>query len=342
MPVVRDTTTLKKEATKAASPCSLLKGDYMLSLFPGKKEEIIILQDLQEPQNIFSLIFFLCRPTVWILSFQFRIQTEDKYFIEESRRRDTLKVWLTDSTLYSQSQVSTIIKYPFTDTLGVVDYKSDTIPMRFITPRASRGTKVKAAALKVENNITGGAIKPGVPVVFRTESPFQTARYNTYKTLRTCLIQIKLKFLICLKQTPLNSGRLIMKAKLLQTKKYLFIADSAAFSNILNEYSDSIGIKFSVRETDSYGKLTMNITNCQGTSIIQLLNNSEKLVAEATINKDGKIVFPLLENGFYRLRVIYDLNGDGQWTTGDYFTGRQPEPVSYYESEVEMKSNFEI
>ena len=60
------------------------------------------------------------------------------------------------------------------------------------------------------------------------------------------------------------------------------------------------------------------------------------------MNKDGKVLFPLLENGDYRLRVIYDLNGDKKWTTGDFNTGRQPEPVSYYPTELEMKPNWNL
>ena len=56
----------------------------------------------------------------------------------------------------------------------------------------------------------------------------------------------------------------------------------------------------------------------------------------------GKLEFPLLEKGNYRLRVIFDLNGDGKWTTGDFDTHRQPEPVSYYPEEFEIKENWVV
>ena len=79
---------------------------------------------------------------------------------------------------------------------------------------------------------------------------------------------------------------------LYQGKKYLFIADSASFGNIYNEYSDSIGIKFSVKDPESYSKLTLDIKNYEGDRIIQLLDKSEKLIAENYMKKDGKVVFP--------------------------------------------------
>ena len=76
--------------------------------------------------------------------------------------------------------------------------------------------------------------------------------------------------------------------------------------------------------------------------MIQLLNNTDKLISEVYMKKNGKVVFPLLESGFYRVRVIYDLNGDRKWTTGDFTTHRQPEPVSYYPAEIELKSGWEL
>jgi hypothetical protein len=60
------------------------------------------------------------------------------------------------------------------------------------------------------------------------------------------------------------------------------------------------------------------------------------------MSKDGKTVFPLLDAGFYRIRVIYDLNGDRKWTTGDFTKHRQPEPVSYYPTEIELKTGWEL
>jgi hypothetical protein len=121
---------------------------------------------------------------------------------------------------------------------------------------------------------------------------------------------------------------------------YLFIADSSSFGNIYGEQSDSTGNKFNVKTEESYGKLVLNIKNYDGKRIIQLLTEAEKPVREIRMDKDGKIEFPLLEKGSYRVRVVYDLNGDGKWTTGDFFRGRQPEPVSYLPIEVDIKENW--
>jgi hypothetical protein len=139
-----------------------------------------------------------------------------------------------------------------------------------------------------------------------------------------------------------NSCKYYLETKLNQKKEYLFVAESASFGNIYNEYSDSLGNKFSIKDPESYCKISLDIKNYEGNRIIQLLDKSEKLIAEIYMKKDGKAVFPLLEVGTYRVRVIYDLNGDGKWTTGDFTLHRQPEPVSYYPGEIELQSGWEL
>jgi len=277
------------------------------------------------------------------MKFEFSIPGtgSDKYLIEESRKKDTIKVWLTDSTLFSQSQISTIVKYPFTDTLGVLGYKEDTIPMRFLAPRAPRAAKTKKPGLKIESNLLTGSLKPGELIYFKSETPLRepdTTKVKLYELIETNKKRVPYIF----KKDSTNLGKYTLTAKLLEGKKYLFIADSASFRNLFNENSDSTGIKFSVRDPESFSNLKLKVRNCEGPCIIQMLNQSEKILAQVKINKDGDVEFPLLDPGFYRFRVIYDLNGDGLWTTGDFSTRRQPEPVSYYHQEIEIRKGFNI
>jgi hypothetical protein len=94
--------------------------------------------------------------------------------------------------------------------------------------------------------------------------------------------------------------------------------------------------------TESFGKLILDITGYAGGRIIQLLDNTEKLIRQVYLRDNGKVEFPLLEKGKYRVRAIFDLNNDGKWTTGDFDIRRQPEPVTYYPEEIEIKENWII
>jgi hypothetical protein len=339
IPAVKDTTVLTKGTGKVAEPLTLM-GEHQLILFAARKNNHYLTSSDRDFK--YQMIYTLSLPPD-SLKFDFSIPgtSEDAYFMERSKEKDTIKVWLTDSTLYSQSQITTLVRYPFTDTIGRLGYKEDTILMRFLAPRAPRVAKVKKTVFSVKYNLLTGSLKPGQQIVLNAETPFRqpdTTRIRLYELVNTDRIKIP----YVLTKDSSNTCRYFLNANLIQGKKYLYVADSASFGNIYNEYSDSTGIKFSVRESESYSKLTLNIHNYEGARIIQLLNNTEKLVSEAYMKEDGKLVFPLLESGFYRVRIIYDLNGDGKWTTGDFNTGRQPEPVSYYPGEIEIKTGWNL
>lgn len=374
IPVVKDT-TVKKTVSKVPEPAVIKKtvskvpepvvvnGEYQLILFAARKKDYYLTSSDRDLK--YQMIYTLSLPPD-SMRFEFLIPGtgDDAYLTERSRNKDTLKIWLKDSTLYSQPQITTIVKYPFTDTLGIQGYKEDTVLMRFLTPRAPRVAKVRKPVFIVEANISSGFLKPEQKIVLKSQTPFSdpdTSRIRLYEIIDANRKKIPYSLI----KDSTNSCRYFLNAGLIPEKKYLYIADSASFGNIYNEFSDSTGIKFSVRDPelyskltldirdstgikfsvrdpDSYNKLTLDIRNYEGDRIIQLLDNTEKLVSEAYMKKDGKVVFPLLESGFYRVRVIYDLNGDGEWTTGDFESGRQPEPVSYYFQELEIKTGWNI
>ncbi len=333
----KDSTNAKKGAK--TEPVALV-GEYKLYQFLAPKKTHYLVSSHRDNKYLLTYILSLPPDT---MKFNFSIPGADSklYYKEYSRNRDTLKVWLADSSLYSKTQDSTILKYPFTDTLGITRYKQDTILMRFLAPRPSKNAKVKRPVFKFETNIQSGFLRPGQSIFFSSKTPFRqpdTTRIKFYEVVQAN--KVRLPFLLVRDST--NSCKYYLKTKLVQGKKYLFIADSASFGNIYREQSDSVGIKFSVKDPESYCKLTIEIKNYEGNRIIQLLDKTDKLISQMYMKKDGKAVFPLLDPGMYRLRVIYDLDGDGKWTTGDFTVHRQPEPVSYYPEEIDLRPGFEL
>jgi len=348
----KETATNKEGITKGKSPTSNKEGEtektdttivfaeHQLILFEAQMKDHYLTSSGRTAKNLMTYTLSL-PPDSLPLVFSIPGTDEQAYFQEESVEKDTVMIWLTDSTLYSQSLITTIVKYPFTDTLGITDYKEDTIPMRFTTPRPVRGTKTEVPVFTIEANIKSGSLKPGQQIVLKSKTPFRqpdTTRINLYEQLDSGRIDIPYVLI----KDSLSSRKYFLNANLIQGKKYFFLADSASFGNIFNESIDSTGIKFSVKEEASFSKLTLKIKNCKGDQIIQLLDKTEKLISETRIKSEGDLLFPLLEPGFYRIRAIYDLNGDGKWTTGDFTSGRQPEPVSYYPGEIEIKKGWEV
>ncbi len=265
---------------------------------------------------------------------------ENSYFTEKSINRDTLKVWLTDSMLYSQQQITTIVGYPYTDTSNTIIYRTDTIQMRYTPPRLARADRNKRTQYSVQTNLSG-SLRPGQKIFFQSTTPLlspDTSLIRFYEITQEGQIQIPYNFV----PDTTNTCKTNLNIQLEPGKNYLYIADSAAYRNIYGEHTDSTGVKFSVKAEASFGSLALTITGYEGKRIIELLDNNEKVIRKKQMDSDGKVEFLLLDKGKYRARVIYDINGDGKWTTGDLTERRQPEPVSFYPQEIDVKNDWVI
>ncbi len=325
------------EKTRVKAP---EKGEYQMFLFQAEKKRHYLTSSRRP--LAYQMIYTLSLPP-GNKGFGFRIPDveQDKYFLENTRNRDTIIVWLTDSTVYNKPQLSTIVEFPFTDSLGITALKTDTLTMRYLAPRPARSKVVRRAPYKINFGLRAGQLKPDIRVKITAPLPFtepDTSGIRLYETIK----DERLKIPLTLRKDSTNSCVYYMDTNLQAGKSYLFIADSAAFKSIYGDFNDSTGIKFSLMTPDAFGKLTLDIRNHTGGRIVQLLDKSEKLVREKYMEEDGPVEFTLLEKGTYRVRVIYDLNGDRRWTTGDFTIHRQPEPVSYYPSEIDIKANWEL
>ena len=326
---------------KAPADTSRITGEYRLYMFTPEKKLHYLTSTSRDLQ--YQLRYILSLPPD---SLAFRIDipgiSGDSYFTERSRLNDSLTVWLTDSTLYSQPEINTLITYPFTDSTGAINEKTDTVLMRFLKPKVPPKVKVRKTPYDLKSNIFSGGLNPGQRISFVSPTPFRepdTTKIRLYEIIENKRITQPFSF----ENDASRSWIIYLNAKILQGKTYLFTADSAAFGNRWGEVSDSTGNRFSIRKDDSFGTLKLNISNFEGSRIVQLLSKDEKqLIAQLKMPADGKAEFKMLDKGIYRVRVIYDLNSDGRWTTGDFLTGRQPEPASFFPAEIEIKENWNV
>jgi hypothetical protein len=337
LPVTEDTVEIKPVNGKVTAKPPII-GEYKLILFQAeKKDRYLTSSSRSQP---FQLTYTLSLPPD-SLRFGFAIpgKSSDSWFIEKNRNRDTITVWLTDSSLYNRQQLETIINYPFTDTLGITEQKTDTILMRYLAPRPPRGRVVKPTPYKVNPGNLSAQVRPDKKIIFTAPTPFReidTSRIRLFETSREGRIKIPYSLMV----DSLTTRKYHMETQLKPGSNYLFIADSAAFKSIYEETSDSTGIRFSVMPVTLFGNLIIETRNYDGSSIIQVLDNSDKEKREAYLETEEKVEFPLLEKGPCRLRAVFDLNHDRKWTTGDFDLHLQPEPVTFLDKEIEIKENW--
>lgn len=129
---------------------------------------------------------------------------------------------------------------------------------------------------------------------------------------------------------------------------YIFKADPGAFKDYFGSYNDSISIPFSMQEADFYGDLTIDVTlseqvmGLSETKILQLYTAKNKLLQEIPFTESLSHEFKQLEPGKYIFKVVFDTNGNGEWDTGDYLDGIQPERISIYPEEIQIRSNWDL
>jgi hypothetical protein len=124
---------------------------------------------------------------------------------------------------------------------------------------------------------------------------------------------------------------------------YTLEIDSAACINIYGITSKALESSFKTRAEDYYGSINLELNNVPGDVLVQLLENTDKeeVIREIKANDDRTVVFDFLAPDKYKVKVIYDRNGNGKWDPGSYQDKFQPELVSYINEVIKVRSNWE-
>jgi hypothetical protein len=262
----------------------------------------------------------------------------ESWFMETNAARDTFMLWITSPEVYNRDVLEALLTYPFTDSTGTIVSRTDTVMLRYLKPTAPRGGERKAPSLALTTNISG-KIRPGTVPSFATATPLtdpDTSKITLLQRVDSLTRSVSYVF----ERDSTTTRRLVMKAALEPGGSYTLICNAGAFSDIYGNTSDSTAYKISVATSEDYGSIKTKVTGYEGDIVIQLTGNKENVVREARLTSPGDVTFDLLDKGRYRLKVIYDLDSNGKWTTGDFDLGRIPEPVSYYPAELEVKINW--
>ena len=118
------------------------------------------------------------------------------------------------------------------------------------------------------------------------------------------------------------------------------VADSL-FTDLYGHPSDSLVFTLTPKD---YGSLVLHIDNPTGYPlVIEVLDSKDTVVQHSTLNAQlSTLRFSHLPAADYRLRAVVDRNGDGQWTTGDWFARRHPEECIMFEKTLQLREKWEL
>ena len=127
-------------------------------------------------------------------------------------------------------------------------------------------------------------------------------------------------------------------------EKYVSIDSGAVVGFNKQQVNKEILLKYDRHEPNYYGKLILQITKeTTHPSVIELLDKKGHTVRSFILDAGSSLIeFEGLLPNSYQLRCIEDSNADGKWTTGDLNKDELPEHVFYYESDVKIRSNWDM
>jgi hypothetical protein len=130
------------------------------------------------------------------------------------------------------------------------------------------------------------------------------------------------------------------------TSVYQVIMKEGAIKDLYGIYSDSTSFEFKLEDEEYYGDLTVTINDSliQTTSspVFEFTNERGKVLQSEPLNGRNTLKFKQLQPGKYNLRLNFDANGNGEWDTGNYQFGAQPEERLFYPEEIEVRSNWDL
>lgn len=127
-------------------------------------------------------------------------------------------------------------------------------------------------------------------------------------------------------------------------ESYILIFKDSLFYGWDGTTNDSLVLPFTMKSERDYGNLMMDyLVNDETMNyVIQLLDGNQKLIQQNIISKNEKIVYEHLDPGNYKIKVIFDLNGNGIWDTGNYTKNFQPERILFFEKSISIRGFWDL
>lgn len=263
--------------------------------------------------------------------------------LQANPTRDTLVYWLTDSIAIRQDSIFLEMTYLKSDSLYNLVPETDTISAIYRAPRMTQKAKeaqekkARERKLDLKSNAKDKfEVYDTLAVVaaFPIDSIY-TDSIRLYEKQDTLLIDKP----FTLRQKDVMSFQII--APLQQGKQYELHLDSAAVRDIYGVASDKKKFTLRLKTAEDYSTLLILLPNYDPRIRLQLLSEKDQPVRELPAREEGT-KFEYLTPKTYYLRLYFDLNGDGRWTTGDWITKRQPEPVYYFPAKLTLRANWDF
>ena len=115
-----------------------------------------------------------------------------------------------------------------------------------------------------------------------------------------------------------------------------------AITDFFGGTNDTLTTRWRVGAAVDFGVLRFSLQgDLRFPLIVELIDNRDNTARSLTLSAQNEIEFTWLKPDTYRVRIIFDDNGNGRWDPGNFLGKVQPEQVIYYPAPIEIRANWE-
>ena len=368
MPTTRQDTiwkdTLTIDTIKTVGYTRFMPDNIILRVFKEENTRQYFSRAQRDKENHFILKFSAKADTLPTLT-GLNFDAMDAFIVEPNVGNDSICYWIKDSLVYQMDTLQIKMDYLYTDSLNQLVPKTDTI---YLANKLTRAQKEKLAKKEAEEkekerkkkekkgekieSETTPFLKMDVdaPSKFDINKNILLAFEEPVVRMDTSAIHVNVKEDTLWVKTPfllMADSVVPRRYELLASwepgKEYQLQIDSAAIVGLYGLHTNRVEQTLKVKQQDEYGTLLLNLPGVDQNCIVELLDNSGKVLRQQAVTPEGTADFYYLApNTKYYIRMFNDRNGNKLWDTGVFEKGIQPEEVYYFPKVWEMKANFEF
>ena len=367
-PAVRQDTlwqdTLTIDTIHTVHYTRFMPDDLILRVFKEENDRQYLTRSQRDKENHFILTFNAKADSLPGLK-GLNFDETDAFIIETTSRNDSICYWIKDSLVYGMDTLEVQLDYLYTDSLNQLVPRTDTIYLANKLTREQR-ERIQKEAEEEKEKERKKREKKGLepekePTPFLKMNVDAPSSFDINKNVvlafdepvvrfDTAAIHMLVKVDTLWEDTPflLRPDSVLPRTYEILAgwepeKEYKLTIDSAAVTGLYGLHTNKSEHTMKVKKLDEYGTLLLNVKNALPGSIVELIDNSGKVLRQQPVTQEGTADFYFLApNSKYYIRLFEDRNRNGKWDTGNYSKGLQPEAVYYFPKVWEMKANFEF
>ena len=278
------------------------------------------------------------------------------------RAGDTVSFWIMDSTVAAIDSLAMCLRHASTDSLGSVAMRTDTVHLVYTPAKAGKGGAKGGQPKPSAKSSTEERAHKGfrMTLTYRSSAEFvpgdtltlSSPRVpTTIDTTRIAVIDLtdssRRPYRIV--RYPRMPRRLSIIPTLATHEQYRLEVLPGAFHDLIGSTNDTLRQDIKLADASKHCIVRIVLSHAPDRCLVQLTgtgNERRTQYQAARAAGQDTVTLHYVKPGTYGIRLVEDVNGNGQWDAGDYFAKVQPEPVRYFsgekgQNELKVRQNWE-